>query len=144
MKFKRFFINFIFVVFVLIFCFAAFKVGQWIYSNVKTNREYSSLVGDVVSQNGDDDFAVDFKKLKATNPDVVAWIRIPSVGVDYPVLQSSDNSFYLNRDINKEFNTCGSIFIDFNNSKDFDDNNTVIFGHNLTARFDVCSCLWYC
>ena len=68
---------------------------------------------------------------KYNNNDIVGFIEIPDVGIAYPVLQGADNDFYLRRGINKEYDIAGSIFIDMNNKPDFNDDNTVIYGHHL-------------
>ena len=68
---------------------------------------------------------------KYNNDDIVGFIEIPDVGIAYPVLQGADNDFYLRRGINKEYDIAGSIFIDMNNKPDFNDDNTVIYGHHL-------------
>lgn len=75
---------------------------------------------------------VDFDKLKKANPDIYAWISIPEVNVDYPILQSeTDNGFYLNHTINGQKSVYGSIYTENYNSKDFSDFNTLVYGHNM-------------
>ncbi|WP_051188540.1 class B sortase [Proteocatella sphenisci] len=71
------------------------------------------------------------KELKSKNPDTIAWIEIPGTGIDYPVMQSDTNSYYLRRTFNRQYNITGSIFADYRNSPDFDNQNTVIYGHNM-------------
>ncbi len=128
-------VNIFLIIFVIIFIITAYKIGQWAYSNIKEGKEHEKLIDEVIKQSDDENVKidVDFAKLKETNPDVVAWIRIESLGIDYPVLQTTDNEYYLKKDLNKEDSTCGSIFMDYQNNKNFTDNNTVIFGHNLTT-----------
>jgi sortase B len=75
---------------------------------------------------------IDFDKLKKANPDIYAWISIPEVNVDYPILQSeTDNGFYLNHTINGQKSVYGSIYTENYNSKDFSDFNTLVYGHNM-------------
>lgn len=75
---------------------------------------------------------VDFASLQAQNPDVYAWITVPGTNIDYPILQSaSDNSYYLTHTIDGTESPEGSIFTENYNSKDFEDPNTVIYGHNM-------------
>ena len=75
---------------------------------------------------------IDFDKLQERNPDVYAWITIPNTDIDYPVLQSgTDNTYYLTHTIDRTENPEGSIFTENYNGKDFEDPNTVIYGHNM-------------
>ena len=75
---------------------------------------------------------IDFASLQAQNPDVYAWITVPGTDIDYPILQSaSDNSYYLTHTIDGTESPEGSIFTENYNSKDFEDPNTVIYGHNM-------------
>ena len=68
---------------------------------------------------------------KYNNDDIIGFIDIPDVGISYPMVQGPDNDFYLRRGLNKEYDIAGSIFIDMNNKPDFNDDNTVIYGHHL-------------
>lgn len=75
-------------------------------------------------------FTVDFEALQQINPDIVAWLRIPGV-LDYPVVQGTDNSYYLHHTFRKEYNIAGSIFLDARNTADFSDSKNIIYGHNM-------------
>lgn len=75
-------------------------------------------------------FTVDFEALQQINPDIVAWLRIPGV-LDYPVVQGTDNSYYLHHTFRKEYNIAASIFLDARNMADFSDNKNIIYGHNM-------------
>ena len=77
-----------------------------------------------------EDFTVDFDALKQINSDIAAWIRIPGV-LDYPVVQGTDNSYYLHHTFRKEYNIAGSIFLDSRNASDFSDRKNIIYGHNM-------------
>jgi len=75
---------------------------------------------------------IDFDSLTAQYPDIYAWIRIPGTNVDYPIVQrEGDNGYYLNHTIDGKKKTEGSIYTEDYNSKDFEDANTVIYGHNM-------------
>ena len=75
---------------------------------------------------------VDWEGLWEINPDVYAWISIPGTSIDYPILQhASDNTYYLNYNIDGSYGYPGCIYTENLNSKDFTDSNTVIYGHNM-------------
>lgn len=75
---------------------------------------------------------VDFAGMWETNEDVYAWITVPGTVIDYPILQhATDNTYYLNYNIDGSYGYPGCIYTENLNSKDFTDNNTVIYGHNM-------------
>lgn len=73
----------------------------------------------------------EFKDLLEKNKNTVAWLKIDNTRIDYPVLQADDNEFYLNHDFNDKLNQQGSIFMDFRNRIDLDDNHTILYGHHM-------------
>lgn len=73
---------------------------------------------------------IDFAALRSQNADVVAWIEIPGTNIDYAVVHTGDNEYYLNNNAAREPDDAGAIYIDFFNRGDFSDANTVIYGHN--------------
>lgn len=75
---------------------------------------------------------IDFKELKSINPDVAGWIYMEALpDISYPIVQGDDNEFYLHHTYKKESIFAGSIFVDCKNSKDFSDQNTIVYGHNM-------------
>lgn len=75
---------------------------------------------------------IDFKTLRKTNSEVVAWIYVPDTNIDYPVMQSLESDeFYLHHDINGDYKYAGSIYMEFCNRDDFTDRVTVLYGHNM-------------
>ena len=70
---------------------------------------------------------------KEINEDICGWIRIDGTNIDYPVVIGKDNTEYLNNDYKKEYSITGSIFIDYRNDRNFQDDYTIIYGHNLKA-----------
>lgn len=75
---------------------------------------------------------IDFESLQKRNPDAYAWITVPGTQIDYPILQrENDNAYYLTHTIDHEEKTEGAIFTENYNSIDFEDPNTVIYGHDM-------------
>lgn len=78
---------------------------------------------------------LDWDALHEQNKDIYAWIYVPDTTVDYPVLQHpTDNSYYLNHNMDGTKGYPGCIYTENYNSKDFSDIHTVIYGHNLKAK----------
>jgi SrtB family sortase len=69
--------------------------------------------------------------LQAINPDVVGWIHIDGTAIDYPFVQGEDNDFYLRRNVYKEDEYAGSIYLDYRCEKDFSGFNTILYGHQM-------------
>ena len=76
---------------------------------------------------------IDFDGLRAVNEDIVAWIQIPGIGVDYPVVHGKDNEHYLHYTFEGKANKAGSIFLDYRNRADFTDSKVILYGHNMKA-----------
>ena len=74
---------------------------------------------------------IDWAALEAQNPDVVAWVQIPDTDVDYPVVQTTDNDFYLDHNFAKEPSSFGCIFLDCDCAADFSDQNSILYGHHM-------------
>lgn len=72
-----------------------------------------------------------FEELDKINSDTVGWIKINNTRMDYPVVQSNNNDYYLGRDFKKNKNSMGWIFMDYRNDATKLDKNTIIYGHNI-------------
>ncbi len=77
---------------------------------------------------------VDFTKLKEKNSDTVGYIRVNGTNINYPIVYSGDNSYYLTHAFDRSKNYAGWVFLDQENNLDNLSDNTVIYGH---GRLDM-------
>lgn len=73
--------------------------------------------------------SVDFSELLAVNPDTVGWLYVNNTKINYPVVQSGDNSYYLTHSFKKTYSAAGWLFADFRSNFNNLEKNTVIYGH---------------
>ncbi|MBR3152387.1 MAG: class B sortase [Clostridia bacterium] len=130
---KRVVITIIQLVFIALFLFSGFKIFNWFRENQNTKKmikEVSKAVTKV--DNGDDinSYKIDFKYLKEMNSDTVGWIKVPNTEIEYPVVQTDDNDYYLTHSFDNSYNSAGWAFVDYRNKIDGTDKNIIIYGHN--------------
>ncbi len=149
---KKLLKNIIFILCLLIFIFSIYTILNWQINNskirqinneineiidIKNNNENQQLVNPPNNLNDNYFYyinfpflTVNFSKLLLKNNNTVGYIKINNTAVNYPVVQGSDNEFYLNHSFDKSENKAGWIFLDFRgNLIDLVDNN-VIYGHS--------------
>lgn len=69
----------------------------------------------------------DFNKLKEINSDTVAWLYVRGTNINYPVMKTTNNSYYLSHDIFENYMATGWIFMDYRVNEN--SRNTIIYGH---------------
>jgi len=74
---------------------------------------------------------VDFAGLRRDAPEAAAWLTVPGTRIDYPVVQWTDNQYFLGRTARHEPSRYGAIFMDYRSNRDFSDFYTVVYGHNM-------------
>lgn len=74
---------------------------------------------------------IDHEKMKKLNSDYACWINIPGTDISYPVVLPEDNDFYLHRTFEKKYLYAGTLFIDAFSEKGLDQDNLIIYGHNM-------------
>ena len=72
-----------------------------------------------------------FEELEKLNPEVFGWLNIYGTQIDYPIVQGEDNEKYLNTNAEGNYSLSGALFLDYENSPDFSDYNSIIFGHHM-------------
>lgn len=77
---------------------------------------------------------VNFSDLKKKNADTVAWLSVDRTNVNYPIVKTSNNDFYLDHTFDKTFKKSGWTFMDYRNNLDMRDDNTIFYGHNLLNK----------
>ena len=136
--------NLLLVFFVAVFIFAASKLLLIYLDYHKADSEYAQIEtkyvqpeapadtgGDTGEESMEIPFRVDFDALAAENPDTVGWVYVGACDISYPIVLGEDNEYYLHNTFEKQANNAGAIFMDFENSPDFTDFNTFVYGHNM-------------
>ena len=100
-----------------------------IYENANVSSDNISVDNDLKIEVEN----IDFNKLINKNPDTIGWIKVLGTDINYPVVQTNNNDFYLTHSFDKSYNKAGWIFADYinKNLKNNElDKNTIIYGHN--------------
>ncbi len=75
----------------------------------------------------------EYKNLLNKNKKLIGWIKIDDTNIDYPVMQTDNNTYYLDHNLNQEYDKNGSIFMD----KDCDvlkpSTNLIVYGHHMQS-----------
>lgn len=134
-KKSKILVTFIQIVLIAVIIFSGIKIIEWIKSNKKNKDIMSKIKENVVINNemdsNNEEYKIDFAKLKQKNSDAIAWIKVNGTDIDFPVVKGTDNSYYLTHNFDKEKNKAGWIFADYRNKFDGTDKNIIIYGHNM-------------
>ena len=139
-------LTFVLIAAICVFCYAAFNLYHIYTEYKKGTDEYNSISEMAVTERDPDNtedlgqpenqptapISIDFASLKSINDDVIGWIYMEALPqISYPVVQGEDNNTYLHQTYEKNYNFAGTIFIDYENKRDFSDCNTLVYGHNM-------------
>ena len=120
----------------LIFIVSLFGIGYASYNiimwkvDTNTNNQIKKEVNKYVTKE-DNTYKIDFKVLKERNSDVFGYLKVDGTNIDYIVLKTNNNDYYLNHNFDKNKNRAGWIFADYHNKLDGSDQNIIIYGHNM-------------
>ena len=114
-----------------------------VHTAEKQDFEESASIGDEVPEKDSDDdneirvpqwwesIDVDFAGLQKENEDVVGWIYFENENISYPILYGETDDDYIRTTYDGKYSRAGSIFLESMNNSDFNDFNTIIYGHNM-------------
>ena len=123
------------IIFIIILLVSIGRIAIWYYKTNKDNKTYINLKQEILLPKIENNVEIgesriNFEKLKQINNNTVGWIKIAETNIDYPIVQATDNNYYLKKDIYKQTSISGSIYLDYRNNN-FNDTNTIIYGHNM-------------
>ena len=124
------------VLFIALFIFSCYKLIGMISDYSKGDNIYKTSQEEFTEKTDPEknvfglDFKTDIQKLREENQDVIGWIYIEDTQINYPLLLDDNNDYYLKHTYNKIYSDFGSIFIDYRCTGNFEDANTIIYGHN--------------
>lgn len=74
-----------------------------------------------------------YKTLYNRNKSLIGWLKIDDTNIDYPVMQTSNNDYYLDHNLNQEYDKNGSIFMDKDCDAVTPSTNLIIYGHHMKS-----------
>jgi sortase B len=74
---------------------------------------------------------INWEALRKISPNTVAWLLVDGTRISYPIVQTTDNDYYLTHLFDNSYSTVGSIFLDCDNTATFADRNVMLYGHNM-------------
>lgn len=84
-----------------------------------------------ISQDTADEMTAQVRRLSESCDHAIGWIYVPDTNINYPVMQSSDNAYYLHRATDGSYLYVGSIFLDYRCPVDFSGVSHILYGHNM-------------
>lgn len=75
----------------------------------------------------------EYKSLYSQNKNLIGWLKIADTNIDYPVMQTADNTFYLDHDMNQNKDKNGTLFLDAACDVVRPSTNLIIYGHNMRS-----------
>ena len=104
-----------------------FALGNYEFNKVH-NITYNTKISDSINKKEEIATVAKRETEKEVNSDIIGSIKIKGTNIDYKVVQTSNNEYYLNHSITKKKNAIGSIFLDYRNNPE--DRKLLIYGHN--------------
>lgn len=133
-KFKK-----VILIIFMVICIITLGIVGYILikDNIENNsnkQDIEELIDEVFIEdaNETEDPVIDWNHLKSINEDIIGWIKIEDTEINYPILKDSGNLYYLKHNYLKNYNSNGSIFT--LNNKPFEDEETIIYGHNMKNK----------
>lgn len=146
---------FIVVISLIALSFASYQLCVWNRENKETNVQEDEIdkmvkidevkddksvknVNPPGKENKDSDYwkyiklpliSVDFTELLKKNSDTVAYLKVNGTNINYPVVQTKDNKYYLTHSYDKSINSAGWVFMDYRNDVSNLQDNTIIYAH---------------
>ena len=129
-------INIICVILIGILIYSGIKIYNW-YKENQNSKKITDQISETITIQQDENeeqkqYIVDFNSLKEQNDETVAWIKVNNTNIEYPIVKTSNNSYYLTHSFDKSYNLAGWPFADYKNKFDGTDKNIVMYGHNRT------------
>lgn len=124
LKNKKFKVFTVILLTVVILCIGLYLYNRYFISN---EIKPAAVKSDIQKE---DVVPSEYEEYYKKNTDFVGWIKIENTNIDYPVVQTDNNDYYLSHNFEKEPEGRGSIYMDCICSPDLSDKNTVIYGHN--------------
>lgn len=118
------------IILVLIFIIA-FVIATYTYNKNNNDNALNEIVIDKTNITSEKtERMLQVEELKKENEDIIGWLEIPNSNINFPVVQGTDNQYYMTHTYKKENSKDGSIFLDKDYNWNPPSSNLLLYGHN--------------
>ena len=120
-------------IFIIIFIISICAITYYFYNINKNNGKNILANTDIDKEKVTEqrtERMLQVEELKKKNEDIIGWIEIEGTNINFPVVQGTDNEYYMKHTYNKENSTDGAIFLDKNYDWNIPSSNLLLYGHN--------------
>ncbi len=121
--------HYIQIIFIIIFIISISAIAYYFYNMNKNILEDTKIDEEQVTEQRTERM-LQVEELKKENQDIVGWLEIEGTNISYPVLQGTDNQYYMKHTYKKEDSKDGSIFLDKSYDWNIPSSNLLLYGHN--------------
>lgn len=136
----------------IIFLSSLYKIFKWNIDNIKIHKINKEINPEIKINNSSDNvelvnppsnkksnyyhyinfplYEINFKNFLEINNDTLGFIHLNNTLINYPIVKTNDNNYYLNHSFDKKKNNAGWIYMDYRNNIDELNDNTIIYGHS--------------
>lgn len=120
------------VICICVFGYCAFQL-YGIYSDKKAIDDETEEYAKYIKSSKEDKTYLnpDWDSLLQENSRIVAWVYVPDCEISFPVVQGDNDQFYLTHTTSGEYNERGAIFLEASANPDFQNDNSIIYGHSV-------------
>lgn len=133
---KKYIITIMQLIFWLLLIYSSIQIIKW-YMHNKQNEQIMEEISNAITiidteqdTESEKGYSIDFNTLKQVNSDTVAFLKVNGTEIEYPIVKTTNNDYYLKHSFDKTYNAAGWIFMDYRNKLDGTDKNIIIYGHN--------------
>ncbi len=126
------------IILIIIIFLSSYKIYTWLNSRNKSIKILEDLSNSIKIVENDqkeltleEQYHIDFDSLKNINSDTIGWIKVNYTDIEYPIVKTNNNSYYLRHSFDKSYNIFGWIFANYENNFDGTDKNLTLFGHAM-------------
>lgn len=123
---KKFFKISINLILVLILIYSSFSIYTKFLSYKKASETHNKVKSEYQK------YKSVSKSLSELNPDFKLWIKVDKTNIDYPVVQTTNNDYYLKYDFYNKPSDSGCIFMDHRDNPK--SQNIILYGHNMRNK----------
>lgn len=123
------------IILIVIFIIGLIYIGIYLYQCYKDKLNNSNILSNITINKEEitptkTEKMLQLEELKKQNDDIVGWLEIEGTNINYPVMQTTNNEYYMTHNYKKEYSAEGSIFLDKDYNWDKPSTNLLMYGHN--------------